>query len=113
LAQATAVSVIETAARFIAARGEVMTLGRAAEVTTISLKGKRMPGALDDLGNTSAQQRFRVKIATAEIAASAWSNKVPARFDTLVVGGVTRIVDDVHPLINAGVVGLYILEVVG
>lgn len=106
-------SVFETAARFIAERGEDMTLGRAAEGTTISLKGKRVPGSLDDLGNTSAQQRFRVKIAVAELAASAWATKVPARDDTLIVGGVTRIVDDVRPLSDGGTVALYDLEVVG
>jgi hypothetical protein len=107
------VSVIETAARFIAERGEAMTLGRASEGTTITLNGKRMPGALDDLGNTSTQQRFRVKIATAELLASAWASKAPARFDTLIVGGVTRIVDDVHPLRDGSAVALYVLEVVG
>lgn len=106
-------SVLATAARFIAERGETMTLGRAAEGTTITLKGKRMPGALDELGNTAAQQRFRVKIAPTEIAASAWASKAPARYDTLVVGGVTRIVDDVYPLMDGSAVGLYLLEVVG
>lgn len=106
-------SVLETAARFIAERGEPMTLGRKSEVTTIALNGKRMPGGLDDLANTAAQQRFRVKIATAELAASAWAVKVPARYDTLVVGGATRIVDDVRPLMDGATVGLYLLEVVG
>lgn len=106
-------SIYETAARFIRERGETMTLGRASEGTTISLKGKRMTGALDDLGNTSAQQRFRVKIAPTEIAASAWASKAPARYDTLIVGGVTRIVDDVHPLSDSAGVALYVLEVVG
>lgn len=106
-------SVLETAARFIAERGEGMTLGRVSEGTTITLNGKRVPGSLDDIGNTSAQQRFRVKIATAELLASAWTTKAPARHDTLVVGGVTRIVDDVRPLKDGVIVALYDLEVVG
>lgn len=106
-------SVFETAARFILERGEEMTLGRASEGTTITLNGKRVPGSLDELRNTAAQQRFRVKIATAELAASAWTTKVPARDDTLVVGGVTRIVDDVRPLRDGSTVALYELEVVG
>lgn len=106
-------NVIETAARFIAAHGEPMTLARAGEGTTIALNGKRIPGALDDIGNTAAQQRFRVKISTTELAASAWATKVPQRYDTLVVGGVTRTVDDVQPLRDGATVALYLLEVVG
>lgn len=106
-------SIFTTAARFIDSHGETMTLARTAETNSISLKGKRIPGSLDQLGNTSAQQRFRVKIATAELAASDWTTKVPARDDTLVVGGVTRTVDDVRPLMDGSTVALYELEVVG
>lgn len=113
MAEPRAVSLIETAARFVAERGETMTLSREAEGTTITLKGKRMTGALVEMGNTAAQQRFRVKIATAELTASAWAVKAPARFDRLVVGGVTRTVDDVRPILDGGTVGLYELEVVG
>ena len=90
-----------------------MTLARAAEGTTISLKGKRVTGTLESLGNSSAQQRFRVKIATAELTASAWTTKVPARDDTIVIDGRTRMVDDVRPLLDGATVALYELEVVG
>lgn len=97
----------------MAAHGETMILARASEATTIVVKGKRIPGALEQLGNTSAQQRFRVKIAVTEIEAAGWLNKRPARNDTILIGGVTRMVDDVRPLMDSNSVALYELEVVG
>lgn len=107
-------SLFDTAARFVAVRGESMTLARDGEATTISLKGKRIPGATDDVGGSAEQQRFRVKIGTAELLASAWATKVPSSStDTLTVGGRVRTVVDVRPLGDGARVGLYELEVVG
>lgn len=107
-------SLFDTAARFVAARGESMTLARVGEGTTISLKGKRIPGATDDVGGSAEQQRFRVKIGTAELLASAWATKVPSSStDTLTVGGRVRTVVDCKPLGDGERVGLYELEVVG
>lgn len=107
-------SLFDTAARFVAARGESMTLARVGEATTISLKGKRILGATDDVGGSAAQQRFRVKIGTAELLASAWASKVPSSStDTLTVGGRVRAIADVRPLGDGDVVALYELEVVG
>jgi|GEM_PF-653271 len=95
------------------AHGETMTLSRTSEATTIAVQGKRIPGALEQLGNTSAQQRFRVKVAVTEIEAAGWAIKKPARNDTILIGGVTRMVDDVRPLMDSNSVALYELEVVG
>lgn len=107
-------SLFDTAARFVAARGENMTLARVGEATTISLKGKRIAGTTDDVGGSAEQQRFRVKIGTAELQASAWATKVPSSgTDTLTVGGRVRTVVDVRPLGDGDTVGLYELEVVG
>ena len=107
-------SVHETAARFIAERGETMILTREGEATTISLKGKRIPGSTDDVGGSAEQQRFRVKIAPTELLASAWATKVPsASTDTLTVGGRARTVVDCKPLGDGDTVALYELEVVG
>ncbi|MFN4018369.1 MAG: hypothetical protein ACK4JB_23740 [Reyranella sp.] len=68
----TAGDVVRSAARIIAAHGETMTLSREGEATTIGLKGKRIPGSTDDVGGSAEQQRFRVKIGTAELLASAY-----------------------------------------
>lgn len=101
------------AGRLIAKHGEVMTLSRSGN-TDITLRGKRIPGALDDVGGSAKHQRFRVKIGVAELNASAWSSKVPSAFgDTLTVDGIPRVIDDVRPLGDGGVVALYELEVVG
>lgn len=91
-----------------------MTLSRVGEATTISLKGKRIPGSTDDVGGSAEQQRFRVKIAPTELLASAWATKVPSSStDTLTVGGRVRNVVDWKPLGDGDVVALYELEVVG
>lgn len=106
--------IAERVADVIAAHGETMTLSRQGEATTISLRGKRIPGSTDDVGGSAEQQRFRVKIAPTELLASAWATKVPsASTDTLFVGGRPRTVVDVRPLGDGDVVALYELEVVG
>lgn len=96
-----------------AEHGETATLARAAEVTTITLKAKRIGGATDDLGNTAVQQAFRVKCGTVELDASAWSVKAPARGDILTLGGRARTVMDAYPVKDGDTVGLYVLEVAG
>ncbi len=107
-------SVHKTAARFIKARGSSMTLAREGEGSTITLKGKRVPGTTVAVGNSAEQQSFRVKIGVAELAASAWAVKVPnAGTDSLTVDGLPRAVVDVRPLADGGVTGAYELEVVG
>ena len=114
MAKAASVSAVETAVRFIQARGETMTLSREGEATTITLKGKRIPGSTDDVGGSAEQQRFRVKIAPTELLASAWASKVPSSgTDTLFVGGRPRTVVDCKPLGDGDVVALYELEVFG
>ena len=91
-----------------------MILSRDGEATTISLQGKRIPGSTDDVGGSAEQQRFRVKIGTAELLASAWATKVPsASTDTLTVGGRVRTVVDCKPLGDGETVAFYDLEVVG
>ena len=101
-------------ARLILKHGETMTLSREGEATTISLKGKRIPGGTDDVGGSAEQQRFRVKIAPNELLASAWVTKVPSSStDTLTVGGRVRAIADVRPLGGGDTVALYELEVVG
>lgn len=110
-------SVASTAARMVDLYGREMTLTRASEGTTITLKGKRIGGALAPLGNGD-QQRFRVKISIAEIAASAWATKVPsaggtAAGDTLTIGTHVYNVLDVKPLHDGETLALYELEVAG
>ena len=105
-------SLADVAARMIARSGESMTLARSGE-TSIVLKGKRIGGTLEALGNTG-QQRFRVKIGTAELLASSWATKVPtASGDTLTVAGRVCAVLDVKPISDATTVPLYELEVAG
>lgn len=114
MAESGAVSVHETAARFVAERGDTMTLAREGEATAITLKGKRVPGTTVPVGNSAEQQQFRVKISVAELAASAWAVKVPSSStDTITVDGVPRMILDSRPLGDAGRVALYELEVAG
>ena len=102
------------AAAVIAAHGETMTLSRDGEATTITLKGKRIPGSTEDTGGSAEAQRFRVKIAPTELLASAWMSKVPSSAgDTLTIGGRARTVVDVRPLGDGDIIALYELEVVG
>lgn len=110
----SAAGTAESVARIIAAHGESMTLSRDGEATTISLKGKRIPGSTEETGGSATVQRFRVKIAPTELLASAWATKVPSSStDTLTVGGRARTVVDCKPLGDGDVVALYELEVVG
>ena len=105
---------VRNAARLVALHGETMTLARVAEGSAVVLKGKRIAGAVEEGGGSATQQRFRVRIGTAELLASAWAVKAPSSStDTLTVGGVARTVMDVRPLGAAGTVALYELEVVG
>jgi hypothetical protein len=108
------VSVLASAARMIAARGATMTLAREGEATTITLKGKRVPGTTVSVGNSAEQQQFKVKIGVAELAASAWSVKAPnSGTDSITVDGVPRTILNVEPLKEGATTGLYLLEVVG
>ena len=106
--------VADQAAAVIQEHGETMTLSRQGEATTISLKGKRIPGSTDETGGSAEHQRFRVKIAPTELLASAWASKIPSSStDTLTVGGRPRTVVDFCPLGDGDTVALYELEVVG
>lgn len=100
-------------ARIVAAHGQPMTLKRSGEAD-LSVTGKRLLLRIGDeaVGN-SQQTRFRVKIGTAELAASSWANKVAAIGDFIVVDGRTCNVLDVWPIEHAGSVALYELEVAG
>lgn len=103
----------EQVAAVLAEHGESMTLSRASH-TSIALIGKRIPGTTEETGGSAEQQRFRVKIGTAELDASAWASKVPsASGDTITVGGRVRTIVDVRPLGDGGTVALYELEVIG
>lgn len=110
------VSLVANASRMIARKGETMTLNRTGE-TSISLKGRRIGGGLDDVGNAD-QQAFRVKIGTVELLASAWAVKVPTAGgsgagDTITIGGRVRNILDVRPIRDGETVGIYDLEVAG
>lgn len=104
---------VDTCAAVIQEHGETMTLARTGE-TSISLKGKRLSGALYDAGNSATQQHFRVLIAPTELAASGWSSKVPsADTDLLTVGGRRRRILDVQPRSDGDTVAMYELTVAG
>ena len=104
---------VRNAGRLVALHGEAMTLKREGEASTITLRGKRVPGTVADIGGSAAQQEFRIKIGTTELAASPWASKVPVRHDSIVVDGRERSILDVRPLGDAGIVALYELLVAG
>ncbi len=93
--------------------GEAMTLKREGEASTVTLRGKRLPGTVADIGSSAAQQELRIKIGTTELAASSWASKAPVRSDSIVVAGRERSILDVRPLGDAGTVALYELLVAG
>lgn len=95
------------------AHGEAAVLSRTGEGTTITLKAKRMAGSEDDMGGSSAQSSFKVRIGTAALAASAWADKFPKRADSLVIGGRTRIVRDADPKVDGGVTVMHVLALSG
>lgn len=97
----------------IAGHGMPSTLARAGEATTIALYAKRYGSIEADTGNTAAQQEFKVRIGTAALAASAWADKAPRRFDTLAVDGKPRKVLNVDTREDAGFAVMHILTVVG
>ena len=105
--------VVRNAARLVALHGEAMTLKREGEASTVTLRGKRLAGSVTDIGGSVAQQEFRIKIGTTELAASPWASKAPARHDSIVIDGRERSILDVRPLIDAGTVALYELLVAG
>lgn len=110
----TAQYVADQFAAVMAEHGETVTLSRSGEATTISLKGKRIQGALDSIGGSADHQQFTVLISTTELLASSWSSKVPSSStDTLTVGGRVRTVIDCRPMGDADVVAGYELVVVG
>ncbi len=108
-------SVVDVFNRVLAERGESMVLARDGEGTTITLQAKRIliRENVESIGNTAEQQRFRVKIGTVELAASAWASKEPRRGDTLTVDSRVREVADVRPVSDSGAVAYYDIEVVG
>ena len=93
--------------------GEAMTLKREGEGSTVTLRGKRLPGTVADIGGSAAQQEFRVKIGTTELVVSSWASKTPVRSDSIVIDGRERSILDVRPLGDAGTVVLYELSVAG
>lgn len=105
---------LAAAARFIATYGDDFTLKRQGEAD-LPVKGKRMTlrYGIDPLGNSSVQQSFRLRIGTAELAASSWSSKVPARTDTIVVAGRTRAILNIAPVSVGATVAMYEFEVAG
>lgn len=103
-------------ARIIAQHGETMVLKRASEAAAVTLKGKRvlLRAGLDNVPvSSAAQQSFSVRVGVAELAASSWANKAPARKDSLVIDGRERMVLDVRPLKDGDTPLLYILELAG
>lgn len=92
--------------------GEAMTLARAGE-TAISLKGQSMTGGIEQIGGSAEQQRFRVRIGTAELAASSWASKAPTMTDTLTVDGRVRTILNVQSLNVGNTTVLYELELAG
>jgi hypothetical protein len=105
-------SLVDVALRLMDRHGETMVLHRSGHAP-ITLKGVRIPGSTEEAGGSARQQRFKLEIGVTELAASAWLDKVPNSTDTIDVAGRNRTIDDVTPLSDGDVVGLYRLEVFG
>jgi len=109
-------SLVADASRMISLKGATITLNRVGE-TSITLKGRRIGGDVDQVGNAD-QQSFTIKIGTVELANSDWALKVPSAGgdgagDTLTVDGRVRAILDVRPIRDGETVALYDLEVAG
>lgn len=105
--------VSERVAAIIDEHGDSMTLARTGEATTITAKGKRIPGGFEEIGGTAAQQDFKVKLSLTALTASAWTVKVPKRHDTLTIDSRARAVLDAIPVGDSAVTALYIVTVKG
>jgi hypothetical protein len=106
--------ILNTAGRFIAKYGQAATLKRQGE-SDLAVKVKRVVTLreLEDTGNTAAQLHNFVKAGTAELAASDWTVKAPARKDQLSLDGRVRTILSVRPVLYGNTVGLYVLELAG
>ncbi|MDP2377782.1 hypothetical protein [Reyranella sp.] len=105
-----------TAERFAAVldeHGDTMVLDREGEATTITLKGKRIPGTTVAIGGSAKQEQFDVKIAPTAILASTWTLKEPRRTDGILVDGKKRAVLEATPYKDSGVLCGYFLKVAG
>ena len=98
--------------RILAARGESMTLKREG-ATSIAVKAKRLQGSIESIGGSAVHQEFRVRLGTAELAASSWSPAAPVRTDSIVIDDRERSILDVRPLRDGDVVYMYDLTVAG
>jgi hypothetical protein len=100
----------------LAAHGEPVTLSRPGEDTTIDLYAKRHErgtGGEIDLGNSAAQTELHIKIGIAALAASAWIDKFPKRFDKVLIGGRTRTVTNVDTRTHGAVAVAHMLIAIG
>jgi hypothetical protein len=94
------------------ANGEQAVITRAGE-GTVTLKVKRFGASSDDASGSSARSQFTVKAGNGKFAASAWSEKLPKRKDTILIGGRTRTIEHVDTRTQGGVTAMHILLVVG
>lgn len=96
----------------IEAAGEEAVITRAGE-GTVTLKVKRFGASIDEASGSSARSQFTVKAGSGKFAASAWTEKLPKRKDTILIGGRTRTVEHVDTRTHGGVTVMHILMVVG
>ena len=100
-------------ARIMSEHGNAMTLKRSGE-SNLTVMGKRLLLRIGEEAVGNGQQtRFRIKIATTELAASAWASKVPKFGDSIVVDGRECTLLGVWPMQDATATVGYELEVAG
>lgn len=108
-------SLVGSAQRMIAQRGEAATLRRSATGAAdvdVSVRAFLAHASRQPLAGTVVQMEREARISNAEIAAAAWPGP-PRAGDRLIVGSTTFHVQAVDSLKDAGVVALHVLTVRG
>lgn len=106
-------SIKNEAQAILSQHGETSVMSRVGEGTTVSVKAKRMLGSTDNVGNSATQQTFQVMVGTAELEASAWTDKYPKKTDSIVFQSRTRKVLNAEPMKDGDTTVFWLLDVAG
>lgn len=108
-------SLVGSAQRMIAQRGEVATLRRSATGAAdvdVSVRAFVAHASRQPLAGTVVQMEREARISNAEIAAASWPGP-PRPGDRLVVGSTTYHVQAVDTLKDAGAIAIHVLSLRG
>lgn len=101
------------AAALLRRHGQRMLLKRSTEGQAVAVYGVARRVTDDDLGGTSSEQTFRVRLAPQEIESSTWATPWPTRGDALEMKNRSYRVLGGKPIKQGDAALLYLLTVAG